>query len=277
MTNVAGPIRRTLLVLLTVAAGVFCAACGRGEPRTDAERLARGREIIDRMSTKLADARAVSVTVREAREIVKASGQPQRLTLERKLVMRRPDRLYIETSGDQRSEIWYDGVGLTMVMHKEKVFGQARMPETLDKTLDAMHERYGVATPIGDYLYSSPSKALMSNTTTGGWVGRQSLDGQALDHLAFKDTGVNWEVWIPVSGDPLPRRATATFTTDKRLRKTDVAFSDWNLSAQATDDRFAPKVPADYEGIAILQRARVLKNVPQDTDDAVSTVGTEKK
>jgi hypothetical protein len=276
MTRVASPVSRMLV--LAVAAGTFCGACGPREPRTDAERLARGREIVDRMSAKLAAAQTVSVTIREAREIVKASGQPQTLTLDRKVVMRRPDRLYIETSGDQQNEVWYDGIGLTIVMHKEKVFGQARMPETLDKTLDAMHERYGVATPIGDYLYSSPSKALLSSTTTGGWVGREAVDGQTLDRLAFKDTGVEWEVWIPASGDdPLPRKASAAFTDNKRLRKAYLTFSDWNLAAQAADDRFAPKVPADYEGIAILQRARVLKNVPQDAGDAVSTGGTDKK
>ena len=276
MTRVASPVRRTL-VLLAVAAGMLSGACGPREPSTDAERLARGREIIDRMSTKLGAAQALSVTAREAREIVKASGKPQTLTLERKLVMRRPDRLYIETSGDLRNEIWYDGIGLTLVLHKDKVFGQARMPETLDKALDAMHERYGVATPTADYLYSSASKALLSSTTTGGWIGRETLDGQTLDHLAFKDTGVEWEVWIPASGDPLPRKTTATFTASKRLRKTEVTFSDWNLSAQVADDRFAPKVPPDYEGIAIVQRARVLKNIPKDADDAVSTGGTVKK
>ena len=42
-----------LLAMMAAAAG----ACGPGEPRTDAERLSRGREIIDRMSAKLGAAR----------------------------------------------------------------------------------------------------------------------------------------------------------------------------------------------------------------------------
>ena len=78
------------------------------------------------------------------------------------------------TTGDRQNETWYDGVGLTLVLHKDKVFGQARMPETLDKTLDAMHERYGVSTPLSDFIYSSPAKALITDTTTGGWVGREA-------------------------------------------------------------------------------------------------------
>jgi hypothetical protein len=30
------------------------------------------------------------------------------------------------------------------------------------------------------------------------------------------------------------------------------------------EDRFKPAVPPDYEGIAMVQRARVLRNVPND-------------
>src|SRR4029450_12137359 len=56
-------------------------------------------------------------------------------------------------------------------------------PKTLDKTLDAMHERYGIATPFADYMYSSPAKALIADTTTGGWVGRETVAGQETDHL----------------------------------------------------------------------------------------------
>jgi hypothetical protein len=245
--------------ILAATAGLSI-ACGTAAPRTDAERLARGREIIERMSTTLAAAQAFSVTTTEVRDEVKSNGAVARVKLTRETTVRRPDRLYSKVSGDRHNEVWYDGVGITLVMHGEKVFGQARTPETLDKTLDALHERYGMSMPFADYLYSSPAKALLVETTTGGWVGREEVAGQSTDHLSFKDTGVNWEVWISASGDPLPQRAVAEFSDNKRLRKIDMMFKDWNLSAKIGDDRFSPTVPPDYEGVAIVQRARVLKN-----------------
>jgi hypothetical protein len=252
--------------LLLTLAGAALAACGAGEPKTDAERLARGREIITRMSDKLASAQSFSVSTQETREQIRPNGKVEPVTLKRNLVVRRPDRLYVESSGDRQNQVWYDGIGLTLVMHKEKVYAQARMPETLDKTLDAMHERYGIATPLGDFAYSSPAKALLSDTTTGGWAGRETIDGKEVDHLAFKDTGVEWQVWIPTSGDPLPVKAAAVFTEDKHLRKVEVTLSNWNLAPQVAADRFTPKVPPDYEGIAMVQRARVLRNIPKDDE-----------
>ena len=257
-------------VLLVVLAAGLAGACGQGEPRTDAERLARGRQIIENMSAKLASAQSITVTAQEVRDRAKRSGQVQRVTLQRQAVLRRPDRLYIKTAGDLNNEIWYDGVGLTVVLHKDKVFAQAPMPKTLDKALDAMHERYGVATPLGDFAYSSPAKALLSDTTKGGWVGRETIDGQPTDHVSFSDTGVTWEAWIPATGDPLPKKGVAQFTDDRRLRRVEIVFSDWNLSPQIADDRFSPSVPADYEGIAMLQRARILKTMPKEDAGAPS-------
>ncbi len=40
----------------------------------------------------------------------------------------------------------------------------------------------------------------------------------------------------------------------------DLTFTGWNLAPQITDAAFVPKVPGDYEGIAILQRAAAVKN-----------------
>jgi len=268
--------RRAGRVLLAILAAILAGACGRNEPQTEAERLARGREIIENMSSKLAPAQSITFNAHEVRDQLKNAGKVQRVTLVRQAAMRRPDRMYVKTTGDADNEIWYDGVGLTVVAHKDKVFAQAPMPKTLDKTLDAMHERYGVATPLGDFAYSSPAKALLTDTTKGGWVGRESVDGQETDHLAFTDTGVKWEVWIPTTGDPLPKKGIAEFSENRHLRRVEIAFSDWNLSAQIPDDRFKPTVPADYEGIAMLQRARVLKTMPPDDAGAPSgTAGKE--
>ena len=92
MSELTSP-RLTSRVLLVVLAAGLAGACGQGEPRTDAERLARGRQIIENMSAKLASAQAITFTAQEVRDQAKRSGQVQRITLQRQAVLRRPDRL----------------------------------------------------------------------------------------------------------------------------------------------------------------------------------------
>jgi hypothetical protein len=231
---------------------------------TQEERLARGRQIVQQFSDKLSAARAFSVTTDEKRvETPPNASSSRTITLTRETIVRRqPDRLYFRTSGDRNNEAWYDGVGLTFVVHPEKVYAQARLPETLDRALDALVERYGVAMPMADLLYSSPAKALLTDTLSGGWAGTTRIGGEETDHLSFEDHGVMWELWIDRSGDGLPRKATAVFPNNKRLGAFEVTFRNWNLKPDITADRFTPHVPADYEGIAILQRAAILHNKP---------------
>jgi hypothetical protein len=265
------------VVAVTALATSLSLACGPGEPRTDAERLARGREIIERMSAKLTAAPVFSVTTSEIRDEIRSSGASEQVTLTRATVVRKPDRFYSVVTGGRHNEVWYDGVGLTLVLHNEKVFAQSRAPETIDKTLDALYERYGLSTPISDYVYTSPAKALLTDKTTGGWVGRETAGDQQLDHLAFKDTGVTWEIWIPAVGDPLPQRTVTQFDDNKQIRKIETTFKDWNLAPQIPENRFSPTVPADYEGIAMVQRARVLRHMPKDEEGAAPPPAVEKK
>jgi hypothetical protein len=252
---------------MTVGVAILTAACAGGqEPSTDVERLAHGREIVERMSTTLAAAQSLSVSFDEIRQITLPNGKPQQLTMAREVVVRRPDRLYARAKGDHDTEAFYDGVGLTLVMHKERVFGQARLPETLDKALDAIAERYGVPLPVGDFLYSSPASALLSDATRGGWVKRETLNGVEHDHLSFTDSGVKWDVWIASDGHPpLPGRLVLDLPEAKRLRHVDITFRDWNLAPQIPADRFEPSVPPDYEGIAIVQRAAVLRHIDKSS------------
>jgi hypothetical protein len=252
-----------LILLVSLVCLVSSAACGEREPKTDAERLARGREIVNRMSERLGAAKTFRVTTDEMRVEVAANGQLQKSNLHRETIVSRPDRLYSKVTSARQREVWYDGVGLTIVMHDDKVFAQARMPETLDKTLDAMHERYGVAMPMADFVYSSPAKALLSDTVTGGWLTRQDTTTGPTDRLSFKDKGVTFDLWVAATGDPLPRRAVMEFPDDKHVRMVDLTFADWNFSPQIDTKVFSPHVPADYEGIAMVQRARVLRHMKE--------------
>jgi hypothetical protein len=102
-------------------------------------------------------------------------------------------------------------------------------------------------------------------------VGREDVGGQQADHLVFKDTGVAWEIWIAATGDPLPLKGMADFAEDPRLRHMELTFTNWNFAPEIAGDRFTPKVGEDYEGIALVQRSRVLRHIPKDDGAAPAT------
>ena len=239
---------------------VVCGACGAREPTTDAERLTRGRELVQQMSARLAAAKAISVTTTEMRDIVRFSGKKEPVSQTAEYTLRRPDRFHSKVTGGRGLETWYNGKTLTIAAHPDKVFAQAPMPETIDRTLDALAERYDTPLPLGDLFYSSAAKALLSDTTTGGYAGKENVGNTPAVHLAFKDVGAEWDLWLPAQGDPLPLRFKVVQTVRKSQPLVDVTFTAWDLAPQVTDATFVPKVPAEYEGIAILQRAAAIKS-----------------
>ena len=83
---------------------------------------------------------------------------------------------------------------------------------------------------------------------------------------------MSWELWLAATGDRLPRKARVEFSEDPRLRKVEVAFTNWNLAPTVPSDVFTPRVPPDYEGIAMVQRSRVLRNLPPDPLPVSGTV-----
>jgi hypothetical protein len=247
---------------LVATAAVSLVACGPREPATDAERLARGRELVQQMSTRLAAATAVSVTTTEVRDRVRVSGAKEPVPLTGLYTVRRPNRFYSKMTGGRGLETWYNGKTLTIASHPDRVFAQAPMPDTIDRTLDVLAERYDMALPMGDLFYGSAEKALLSDATTGGYVGREDVGGTPCVHLAFKDTGVDWELWLPVQGDPLPKRLKVVQKRRTGQPTVDLTFTAWDLAPKITDATFVPRVPADYEGIAVLQRAAAVKHTP---------------
>jgi hypothetical protein len=246
--------------VLTGVAVLGIVACGTRPKDSDADPLARGRELVHQMSTRLAAATAVSVTTTEVRDTVHGAGRKEPVSLTGVYTVRRPDRFHTHMTGGHGIESWYNGKTLTIASHQEKVFAQAPMPDTIDRTLDALAERYDMPLPMGDLFYGSAEKALLSDTTTGGYAGTETVGGTPCVHLAFQDTGVDWELWLPAEGDPLPKRLKIVQKRRTGQPVIDLNFTAWDLAPPVTDATFVPKVPAEYEGIAIVQRAAAVKN-----------------
>jgi hypothetical protein len=210
------------------------------------------------MSARLSAAKSIAVTTTEEVQRVTRSGEKRTDHLINEITLRRPDRLWFRMNGDRDLEGFYEGDRLTLVSHKEKVFGTLRTPPTIDGMLQMVSDRYGIPVPVGDLLTSNSQGILMSSQTTGGWLTEEQVDGTTCALLKWQHPNVDWSIWIPTAGEPLPRKLHIVFKARRGRPETTVHFTRWNLAAAVNDDTFARKVPADYEGIAVIQQAHAV-------------------
>jgi len=73
-------------------------------------------------------------------------------------------------------------------------------------------------------------------------VGKAVIGGVKCDHLLFSRTGIDFQVWVADTGQPLPYKYVVTDTSTPRLVSITTVMSDWN-TAPAVDDghfRFEP-------------------------------------
>ena len=201
------------------------------------------------MGDKLKSATALTFSTSESNERVRRNNERVTIKLERQVALRRPDRLWFKATGDRDLEGVYNGKVVMLITHKDKVFGEFPAPPTLEETADAITSKYGIPLPIADLLTYDPKQSLLDARTTGGWQGREAIEGVECNVLAYQHPNVDFSIWIPASGDPLPKKLAISYKARRGQPKSTILFRDWNLSPQLSDETFARKVPSDYEGI----------------------------
>ena len=118
--------------------------------------------------------------------------------------------------------------------------------------------------PVADLLGLDAKGKLRNASNTATIEKNETVGGVECNVLKFQNADVDWEVWVPVSGDPLPKKFHAKYKTAKGQPESTVEFSDWNLAPQITDATFLANIPNEYEGIPIIQRASAV--VPKNEE-----------
>lgn len=240
---------------LALAALVGGACSPKPAALTDAERLAKGKDILVKAVQRVASAQGLSVDVAQeiTRDAVGGARKTQKLTNQAHL--RRPDRLHLSSKGDVQRDFWYDGAKATIALHGEKVFGEAAMPNTLDGAIDTITNRYDVPVPMADLLVSDAPAALGQAAGGTGWVDTVDLNGVKAEHLSFTTGETRWQVWVSQGAEPVILQAHIEYGARKTKPTHHMVFSNWKFAETFADDMFVATFGDDYEGIAMLQRA----------------------
>ncbi|MBU8977640.1 DUF2092 domain-containing protein [Lysobacter sp. MMG2] len=167
--------------------------------------------------------------------------------------VRVPNGLRIDMKTDRKErQLFYDGKTLTVYGPKNKLYAQTDAPPTIAKLLAVAEDKYGIELPLADLFLWGTDKAPVSALKSAVFVGPARIDGSVTDQYAFRQDGVDWQLWIEAGDKPLPRRLVIT-TTDDPTQPQFASTLTWNTNAAVRDADFAFTPPKDAGRIKLVE------------------------
>ena len=149
-----------------------------------------------------------------------------------------PSKLRVSIEGELKSRLFfYDGKAFTLFARRAGYYATVPAPETIGKLIEAIREKYDVDIPLVDlFLWGGPN-ASTNEITAATDVGPGSVEGETCEHYAFRQPGLDWQIWIQLGEHPLPRKLVLTTLTDE-ARPQHTSVLTWNLAPSYSADAF---------------------------------------
>jgi hypothetical protein len=165
--------------------------------------------------------------------------------------VKRPSKMFIDISGDVKNQKIYLENGLfTIYSKKYNMYGQLKVKNSIDETLDMLFEKYDIKAPLANLIYSDISKRLKPKNE-GYIFGEVTYNGVKCDYIGFSNKYREIQVWIQKGDKPLIRKfVIIDKTTKQHLRST--TMLKWNLHPFSFFDMYKFTAPKGAVKIDIL-------------------------
>ena len=224
---------RSLTALVLVA---LVATAGAAQQATPIEPDAMAA--LKNMGGYLRTLKSFQVDAVTSTEQVLEDGQKVQFAGVTNILARMPDRLRISVDSDQHDRLWiYDGKQFTLLARRVNYYATVPAPATIAQLADAMDENYDLQLPLEDLFRWGGPQSQDAAITSAIFIGPSQIDGVTCGHYAFRQEGLDWQVWIQFGDYPLPRKLVLTTLTDE-ARPQYVATFSWNLAPAFNDAAF---------------------------------------
>ena len=211
---------------------------------------ARAAEIAKAMSDTLKKAATFSLHVESWSDEETADGGMVSLASESRILVRRPDGLFLERNSERgRRNCWYDGKSFTVLDIARNLYARIDAPATLEATVDLLAEKYGVVTPLADLLAEDPAESYGKVADRVDYLGTQPVRGTPCHHLSYRAPWLRWQLWVAAEGDPLPRRVEITYADEHAQPRFLAYLDEWKLGVAAEASAFTFQAPEGARAI----------------------------
>lgn len=237
--------------LLGILAG--CAPAGTLD-QTAAAAPADPRARFDRMARFISSARQFQVTVRMGYDVLQESGQKIEFNERHRITIARPDRLRAEIlkSNGEHGMVQFDGQTILAYNAAHEVYAQAEKPGSLDEVLAYFLDDLNMRLPLALMFMSTFPDEMEKLIEELAFVEVSAVTDTPCLHLAGRTAETDFQIWIPETGDPLPKRLTITYRDETGQPKFWADFESWDMAPTISAKAFTFTPPADAERIPFL-------------------------
>jgi hypothetical protein len=241
---------------------------GAFAPGAHAQKDANAIKTLKAMSDYVASQKTLSVTFDSDVEVITSYLQKIQFTSSGQVQLSRPDKLRAtRTGGYTDVDLVFDGKILTINGKDKNIFAQVDAPGSVDQLIGTLRDKYAVAAPGGDLLLSRSFDEMMADVVDATDVGRGVIDGIECEHLAFRNTDTDWQIWIELGARPIPHKYVITTKATTGMPQYTLRIKEWRSEVPA--DAFAFKSADGAKKVALEALA--------DTDEVPPGTATGEK
>ena len=209
--------------------------------------------ILERASSFLAKQKQFSMSAEIWNDFVLANGSKVQFAKTVKLDLRRPDhfRATVTTTLPERT-FFYNGKSVTYHDQLAGFFGTAPAPATIDKTLTAMEQNYGLTFPLDDLLMSNPFDASATKASSGQYFDTEQILGKECHHVAFQFEQIDMQAWVEKGPVPVLRKLVISHKKEAGSPQYVVIFKSWDFATELPDYLFNVEPTADFRQIDMI-------------------------
>lgn len=216
------------------------------------------RKILKGMASYLANHKTISATFDADIEVITPALQKIQFTNSGQLTMNRPNQLRATRAGGYSDvELVFDGTTATILGRHNNTYAQIKAPGSIDQLIDVLRDAHGVTMPGADLLLTRVHDEMIGDATEIRHIGQGVIDGKDCDHLAFRGPEVDWQLWVEIGQNPIPRKYVITSKAVAGAPQYTLRIKIWTTGAPASPGAFTFKVPAGAKMVEVKQLADI--------------------
>ncbi|HSO80632.1 MAG TPA: DUF2092 domain-containing protein, partial [Chromatiaceae bacterium] len=197
------------------------------------------KAILKAMSDFMGSQQTIALTFDSDIEIITPELEKLQFTNSGEVLLSRPDKLRAHRKGGYADvEMVFDGKTVSILGKNLNGYAQLEAPGSVDQLLEALRAGHGVALPGADLLQSKSYDTLVAGVLEAKHIGRGVIDGVECEHLAFRNFDTDWQLWVEVGDQPMPRKMVITSKTVNNAPQYTLRVKSWKTDVVPSADAF---------------------------------------